>query len=179
MYEPEPELIRAAGEGDPEAFEQLVLAYQAQVWRFLRHLLGDAALAEDVTQETFVRVYRNLGSFRARAKFSTWLFSVARNAGIDALRARQRRARLAAMLGRRGEATALGGELKVEVDAALASLSPKLRQAFVVVEALGLSYREAADALGVPEGTVKSRVFHARERLVTWMSEAEAVADDH
>jgi RNA polymerase sigma-70 factor (ECF subfamily) len=178
VYEPDPDVIYAAGAGDVAAFEELVRAYQLHVWRFLRHLLGDPALAEDVTQETFVRVYRELGSFRFRSKFSTWVFQVARNAGIDALRSRQRRARLATALETQVRSTLHGGELRVEVEAALQSLAPRLREAFVLVEALGLTYREASEALGVPEGTVKSRVFHARERLVTWMTAGEEMADD-
>jgi RNA polymerase sigma-70 factor (ECF subfamily) len=71
-----------------------------------------------------------------------------------------------------------GNELRVEIEAALQSLSPKLREAFVLIEALGLTYREAGRAIGVPEGTVKSRVFHAREQLVSWMSATEEIADD-
>ncbi len=174
MYEPDPALIRAASGGDTAAFEELVRAYQAHVWRFLRHLLGDAALAEDVTQETFVRVYRKLETFRFRSKFSTWVFSVARNAGIDALRSRRRREHLVTVLAPRAHDVDSGGELGFEIESALQSLNPKLREAFVLIEALGLSYREAGLTLGVPEGTVKSRVFHAREQLVSWMSAGES-----
>lgn len=178
MYEPDPEVIRAAGAGDTVAFEELVRAYQSHVWRFLRHLLGDPALAEDITQETFVRVYRKLETFRFRSKFSTWVFSVARNAGIDALRSRQRREQLLTVVAQRTRGSVAGIELGLEIEAALQSLSPKLREAFVMIEALGLTYREAGGALGVPEGTVKSRVFHAREQLVVWMSAGEGIADE-
>ncbi|MEX0863518.1 MAG: sigma-70 family RNA polymerase sigma factor [Acidimicrobiia bacterium] len=178
MYEPDPELIRAAGAGDTAAFEELVRAYQSHVWRFLRHLLGDPALAEDITQETFVRVYRKLETFRFRSKFSTWVFSVARNAGIDALRSRQRREQLLTVVAQRTRDSVAGIELGLEIEAALQSLSPKLREAFVMIEALGLTYREAGGALGVAEGTVKSRVFHAREQLVVWMSAGEGTADE-
>jgi RNA polymerase sigma-70 factor (ECF subfamily) len=177
LHEPDPELIRAAGAGDIAAFEELVRAYQAHVWRFLRHLLGDPGLAEDVTQETFVRVYRKLSSFRFRSKFSTWIFSVARNAGIDAIRSRQRQDRISTAMETQVRITSPGGELGVEIEAALQSLSPKLREAFILVEALGLTYREAGRAIGVPEGTLKSRVFHAREHLVSWMTNGE-LADD-
>lgn len=178
MYEPDQELIRAAGAGDMAAFEELVRAYQSYVWRFLSHLLGDPALAEDVTQETFVRVYRKLETFRFRSKFSTWVFSVARNAGVDALRSRQRRERLLTVVAQRTRDSVAGAEMGVEIEAALQSLSPKLREAFVLIEAVGLTYNEAGGALGVPEGTVKSRVFHAREQLVSWMSAGEGVADE-
>ncbi|HEY6415185.1 MAG TPA: sigma factor, partial [Acidimicrobiales bacterium] len=70
MEEPEPALIRAAGAGDLAAFEQLVRAYQEPVWRFLRRLLGDAGVAEDVAQETFLRVFRRLPTFTFEARFS-------------------------------------------------------------------------------------------------------------
>jgi RNA polymerase sigma-70 factor (ECF subfamily) len=178
VYEPDPEVIRAAGAGDTNAFEELVRAYQSHVWRFLRHFLGDAALAEDITQETFVRVYRRLDTFRFRSKFSTWVFQVARNAAIDALRSRQRRDRLLSVLEPRVTDPIRGNELRIELEAALQSLSPKLREAFVMVEGLGLSYREAAGALRIPEGTVKSRVHHARQQLVTWMRAGEDMANE-
>lgn len=167
MEEPDPRTIRAAARGDLAAFERLVRAYQGQVWRFLRHLLGDPTLAEDVTQETFLRVYRRLASFGFRSKFSTWVFSVARNAGIDALRARERRARLVGELAppEPGRDPSAGAEIA----ASIAALSPKLREAFVMVEVLGFSYREVGEAVGAPEGTIKSRVFRARTQLVAWM----------
>ena len=178
MYEPDPELIRAAADGDTTAFEELVHAYQAHVWRFLRHLLGDPSLAEDVTQETFIRIFRKLGTFRFRSKFSSWVFQVARNAGIDAIRARGRRESLVKTVERGARVSVPSEELRVEIEAALQSLTPKLREAFVLVEALGLTYREAGTALRVPEGTVKSRVFHAREKLVSWLTADEEVADE-
>lgn len=165
--EPDPRTVRAAAAGDVPAFEALVHAYQAHVWRFLRHLLGDPSLAEDCTQETFLRIHRRLGSFRYDSNFSTWVFTVARNAGIDALRARQRRERLIdALPAPRPEKDA---SRRTEVGAALASLSDTLRESFLLVEVLGLTYREAGEAAGAPEGTMKSRVFRAREQLVAWM----------
>ncbi len=173
LYEPEPETIRAAARGDQQAFAEIVRGLQAPVWRFLRHLVGDAALAEDLTQETFIRVYRKLGSFRHRAKFSTWVFQIARNAGIDEIRSRERRSRLVRVLRPDRPAVRSGPETGVEVQAALTELSPKLREAFLMVEVLGLTYREAGGALGVPEGTVKSRVHHARAALVAWLEAAE------
>jgi RNA polymerase sigma-70 factor (ECF subfamily) len=176
--EPDPAAIRAAMAGDLAAFEQLVRAYQTPVWRFLRHLLGDPELAEDITQETFIRLYQRLPSFAFRSKFSTWVLQVARNAGIDALRGRQRRDRLLAAVpppASRGSAP----EQRAELAAAIASLRPKLREALLVVEVLGLTYREAAVVLGAPEGTVKSRVFQARERLSAWAAaDEERQADD-
>jgi RNA polymerase sigma-70 factor (ECF subfamily) len=172
VEEPGPGTIRAAAAGDRAAFEALVRAYQAPVWRFLTHLLGDRALAEDVTQETFLRVHRKLSTFRAGSTFSTWVFQIARNAGIDAVRTRGRQLRLVAAIPRPRP----GGDPhpRTELAAALADLSPLLREALLVVEVLGLTYREAGAVLGVPEGTVKSRVFLARERLTAWLRDEEA-----
>lgn len=166
MDEPEPAVVRAAMDGDLAAFERLVRGYQAHVWRFLRHLLGDAALAEDVTQETFLRLYQRLPTFAGRSKFSTWVFRVARNAGVDALRAARRQDRLLAALP--PPPPGLPPDARVEALAAVASLTPKLREALLLVEVFGFTYREAAGVLAVPEGTVKSRVFQARVRLAAW-----------
>ncbi len=154
------------------AFEQLVRAYQQHVWRFLRRLLGDATVAEDVAQETFLRVFRRLPTFTFEAKFSTWVFQVARNAGIDELRSRGRRKRLASVLPPPGPSTA-PPEARAEIEAALASLPVDLREAVVLVEVLGLRYHEVARVLGVPEGTVKSRMFSARSRLHRWSTADE------
>jgi RNA polymerase sigma-70 factor (ECF subfamily) len=172
VEEPEPRTIRAAAGGDLAAFESLVRAYQAQVFRFVRHLVGEAGLAEDITQETFLRVYRRLGSFRFQSKFSTWLFQVARNAATDELRRRQRRARLAEVAPAPDPPSA--PDARAELRAALADLPPALRESLVLVEVFGFPYRDVADVLGVPVGTVKSRVFHARQRLHVWRGDHQA-----
>ena len=175
MEEPEPDTLRAAMACDTAAFEELVRLYQAPVWRFLRHLVGDADLAEDLTQETFLRAYRQLSRFRSRSKFSTWLFQIARNAAVDAQRGDARRRRLGQRLVAPRDVPSPAAAH--EIDAALASLSPRLREALVVVEVLGFPYRRAAEMLSVPEGTVKRRVFDARKRLAVWMAEGEERAD--
>jgi len=171
LEEPRPDVIRAAAAGDVAAFESLVRLYSPQLWRFLRRMLGDAMLAEDVAQETFVRVHRNLSGFAFESKFSTWVFRVARNAALDALRRETRRRRLTAILPARG--VTAPPDAAVELQQAVQELPPLLREALLTVEVLGLTYREAADMLGAPEGTVKSRVFHARARLVAWLDAGE------
>lgn len=175
MEEPEPALVRAAAAGDLAAFELLVRAYQEPVWRFLRRLLGDAGVAEDVAQETFLRVFRRLPTFAFEAKFSTWVFQIARNAGVDELRSRQRRISLASLAPPPPPAVGMA-EARAEIDAALASLPVDLREAILLIEVLGLRYHEVARVLGVPEGTVKSRVFSARTRLHSWSTADEEKA---
>ena len=177
MEEPDPKVIRSAAAGDDAAFTTIMRAAQPHVWRFLRHMMGDEELAADVTQETFVRVHRALGGFRHQARFSTWLFHIARNAALDEQRRGARRRKLdGAIIGLRSTGDA---SLGAEVQAALASLSPRLREAFVLVEAFGQPYQEAAEVLGVPIGTVKSRVFRARLELVHWFTEEEASERGH
>lgn len=175
MEEPDPRIIRAAAAGDEAAFTALMRSAQPHVWRFLRHLLGNDDQAADVTQETFVRVHAALGRFRHQARFSTWLFAIARNAAVDEQRRGARRQRLQLALGRPRPAS--DASLGSEVRAALASLSPRLREAFVLVEVFGQPYQDAAEVLGVPVGTVKSRVFRARLELVRWFEEDEALRD--
>lgn len=166
MEEPDPELIRAAANGDQAAFATLVRAYQALVWRFLCRLLRDRALAEDVTQETFIRVFIKLPSFEFRSKFSTWVFAVARNAGIDAIRARSRADRLAQRVARDSSPVVASPPAQVDLEMAIAALPARLQEAFLLVEIVGLRYEETAEVLRVPVGTVKSRLHHARKALV-------------
>jgi RNA polymerase sigma factor (sigma-70 family) len=176
VEEPDPVLVRAAAAGDLDAFDALVRLYQQPVWRFLCHLVRDQALAEDLAQETFLRAFRKLDGFAHQSRFSTWLFQIARNAGIDALRRRDRDSRLLEVVPVAG--TRPSPEAGAEIGAGLAALSPKLREAVLVVEVLGYRYREAAVILGVPEGTVKSRVHAAREQLVAWFDAGQEAGDD-
>lgn len=176
MHEVDPAVVRAAASGDLDAFEELVRTFQAPVWRFIRDLVGDRHLAEDLTQETFVRAYTKLPSYGFRARFSTWLFQVARNVAIDALRARARRARLLEAV--RPLSDAPGPDVANELQAALLALPVKLREALLLVEVLGMTCVEAGNVVGVPEGTVKSRLFHARKRLVEWFAAGEEVSGE-
>ena len=171
MHEPDPATIRAAAAGDLGAFEVLVREHQATVIRFVRHLVGDAH-ADDVAQETFIRVHRRLGSFAFRSRFTTWLLQVARNAAVDELRGRARRERLA--LAAPLPAPPSSPDDRAELHAALASLSPTIVEALVLVEVFGYGYEDAGKLLGVPTGTVKSRVFQARRKLHEWGEAAEA-----
>lgn len=169
MEEPQPGTIDDAIGGDEDAFAALVRPLELPVWRFLVRMLGDAALAEDVAQETFIRVYRKLGTFRRGSRFSTWVFQIARNAAIDAIRHRDRRHRLADRAAERTPTRVEPSEWEVELEAAVFELPPRLREPFVLIDVAGLTYREAGEVLGIPEGTVKSRVFHARQRLTAWI----------
>lgn len=176
MEEPEPETVRAAMAGDTGSFEELVRMYQAPVWRFLRHLVGDPVAAEDLAQETFLRAYRHLPGFAFRARFSTWLFQIARHAALDAARSEERRTRLWARAP--APPPPSSPDAVIEIDAMLAALPAPLREALVVVEVLGFPYKRAAQLLDVPEGTVKRRVFDARRRMAAWSAAGEGRAGE-
>lgn len=163
--------VALAAGGDIAAFERLVRAMQGRVWRYLVHLVGDPSLAEDLTQEVFVRAHRKLDSLREPRSFVSWVMVMARNAAYDAGRSKMRRP-----LHLVGDDTDALGQVSpdphigMEVYDALERLDPDLREAIVLVGVIGLTYSEAAEAIGVPEGTAKSRVFRARKALMKSLS---------
>ena len=162
MQDPDPRTLDRARRGDLGAFEDLVRAYQADVWRFAYHFTRDRALAEDVTQEAFLRAFRFLKGFRGDSRFTSWLFRIARNCAMDALRARKVHLE-------KEPPPPVGPtdpQARIELHAALDAVSHEHRDAFLLIEVFGLSYREAADVLGVRVGTVKSRMHRARAAMV-------------
>jgi RNA polymerase sigma-70 factor, ECF subfamily len=166
-------LVRAARNGDREAFMQLVRAHQAGVRAFAHGLVGDRMLAEDIAQEAFLRAWRGLAAFRGDAGFATWLYAITRRAALDQLRRPALRTvpvdQAAALADRRAGDPVLRGDL----ERALQALEPVQREAFLLVVVLGLSYQEAGDLMGCPAGTVASRVFRARTRLAAALSVRE------
>jgi RNA polymerase sigma-70 factor (ECF subfamily) len=153
-------LARAAG-GDASAFATLYERHAPSVMAFVWHLTWDRTAAEDAVQETFLRVWRAAGRFRAGARLEPWLFRIARRAAYDARR-RRREAPLGEVArGTPADATARGAEAARALREAVDGLRERLRLAFVLVRLEGRSYAEAAALLDVPEGTVKSRVAAA------------------
>jgi RNA polymerase sigma-70 factor (ECF subfamily) len=165
VEDPHPRVVAEARRGDAAAFEELVRIYQADIWRLCFHLLGSRTLADDVTQDAFVRAYRFLPRFRGDAKFSTWLFSIARNCALDELRRAGRRKRIDASLQAEPDRYAPEATLGIEVREAVAGLALDLREPLVMIDVMGQSYAEVAEAMRLPLGTVKSRVHRARQLL--------------
>jgi RNA polymerase sigma-70 factor (ECF subfamily) len=170
--------VEAARRGDRDAFNRLVIRYQSLVYNLAYRTLGNREDAADVTQETFFSAYRHLEEFHGRA-FKRWLLRIAVNACYDLLRRRRRRpsVSLEELLGaeeapldlpareRGPELAALDAETAAAVQRGLLRLPEEQRLVVVLCDVQGLSYEEAADALGVPIGTVRSRLSRARARL--------------
>jgi len=170
--------VQLAAAGERDAFDELVRRHQTRTYNFVRAMVGDAADAEDLTQEIFIRAYRAIGRFRGDSAFRTWLFRIATNAARTHLGRRGRwRALWPRPAGGDDEAAAgrddppSGENLESDIvrrdaiDRALATLSPELRAAVTLRDVEGLEYREIARALDIPIGTVESRIFRARQRL--------------
>lgn len=172
MVEAEPgdtTLIESARSGDRLAFERLMRAHLDAVYGHALRFFGDQATAEDAAQEVWVKVYRSLGDFDGRAAFSTWLYRVTRNVCLDMFRRGKRQASPLDPLelpqtptGEFADAAATS----VDMERAVAALPPEDRDAFNAVALFGLTYADAGTVLGVPAGTVKSRVFRARRTLI-------------
>jgi RNA polymerase sigma-70 factor (ECF subfamily) len=167
--ENEIELITRAQQGDRRAFGQLVRRHREGVVNVVYRMYGDANLAEDAAQEAFIRAWQNLPSYRPRSPFRNWVYRIATNAALDALR-REREAvdidALALASSDNGpEAVVEGAERGERVRQAVLALPPASRAVLVLREYEGLSYREIAETLGIPMGTVMSRLNYARNRL--------------
>ena len=178
LDDPDGELVERWQGGDIQAFETLVRRHEARIFRMLFRMLGTREEAEDATQETFLSLHRHGHRFRREARFSTFLYRVAANAALNRRRslgrARTRQQALAVRQAggtdlpsspRDPEGAARGAEVQMAVQAALATLPPDLRMAVVLYDIEGQSYREIADALEIPEGTVKSRIHRGRQAL--------------
>lgn len=176
-------LLRFRSAGDEGAFESLVHRYEQELFSYLRRYLGNAEMAEDVFQAAFLQVYLKKEGFEEGRRFRPWLYTIATNQAIDAQR-RNRRHRMVSLDQRTGgdddvgtllemlagrDQTAdermAGEEAKQWVRAAVDDLPDTLKSALVLVYHQGMKYREAADVLGIPVGTVKSRLHSALLKL--------------
>jgi RNA polymerase sigma-70 factor (ECF subfamily) len=166
---PDQELIAASMDGDRSAFGALVLRYRRLVFGIAYRMCADEGLADDVAQETFVRAWEKLGSFRPEGNWRGWICRIASNLTIDALRRQQPRVDIAALSlpasGQGPESHVLRDERTAAVRSAILRLPVHARVALVLREYEGMTYAEIAEALDIPLGTVKSRLNDARRRL--------------
>ncbi len=166
------ELVDQVARGEEDALQELFIRYAGRVGRFARTLTGREDLAEEVVQETFLALWNGAGSFAGRAQVSTWLLGIARNQAHAALRKEAKGARLGSVPSElpdpREEAQHEARTARVR--RALERLPAEQREVVFLAFYEGLSYRDIAEALGVPEGTVKSRMHHAKRKLMEVLS---------
>jgi RNA polymerase sigma-70 factor (ECF subfamily) len=170
LPQPDFPLLRKAQRGDERAFATIVRTYEQPVYNYVLRLVGDRALAEDLTQEVFLRVYQGLPGFSLRSRFTTWLFQVTKNRVLDELRAIERRPRAVIALEDIPPLEVLDQpiERSEAIDAvwrAVATLNVDLKMALLLRDVVGLSYTEIADALEITLATVKWRIYKAREEV--------------
>ena len=176
-------LVQRTVAGDPRAYELLVVKYQRRIERLIGRMVRDTDLVQDIAQETFIRAYRALGQFRGDAQFYTWLYRIAVNTAKKALVDLRRDPVVTETALRNDdedETSAVANELTTEetpetvlaakeiataVNQAMLALPEELRQAVTLREIEGLSYEEIAEAMNCPIGTVRSRIFRAREAI--------------
>ena len=179
------QLVARAKGGDPKAFEMLVVKYQRRIERLIARMVRDVDLVQDIAQESFIRAYRALPQFRGDSAFYTWLYRIAVNTAKKALVDLKRdplvtesaragmnddddetsRVERELTDGETPEAVLASKEIAHAVNAAIEALSEDLRQAITLREIEGLSYEEIAELMNCPIGTVRSRIFRARESI--------------
>jgi RNA polymerase sigma factor (sigma-70 family) len=165
------DVLREVVDGDRAALERLYQRYERPLFRYLLSLTRERGLVEEILQDTFVAVWRSAGTYQARSAVRIWLFGIARRQAHNVLRRRRRDSidldgvEAAIDAGATPEGQALARERRADLAAAVASLPAVQRETLGLIFVEGLSYREAAEVLGVPEGTVKSRLNHARQAL--------------
>ncbi len=170
LQQPELAVLRRAQKGDARAFSLIVRAYETRVFNYVLRIVGNRQLAEDLTQEVFLRVYQGLPGFSLRCRFTTWLFQVTKNRVLDELRASERRPRSTITLDDAPPLEALDApfERTEAIDAvwrAINALNADLKLALLLRDVAGLSYNEIADSLEVTLATVKWRIYKAREEV--------------
>ncbi|MEQ8953111.1 MAG: RNA polymerase sigma factor RpoE [Gammaproteobacteria bacterium] len=174
------QLVDRALAGDNRAFNLLVLRYQSRVAALISRFIHDSAEVEDVCQEAFIKAYRALALFRGDSAFYTWLYRIAVNTAKNHLVSRNRRPPASDIDVDEAEITEIGAvlreienpesslateKLREAIDAAIAELPEDLRTAFTLREFSGLSYEDITEVMDCPVGTVRSRIFRAREAI--------------
>ena len=175
--DPDLELVRLAQANDVRAFEALVVKYQRRVARHVARYLKSAADVEDAVQETFIRAYRGLAAFRGDSAFYSWLYRIAANVAIRHLERQPQHMLLGddapeervdafepgVSDSQQPERTLIAAQIADTVQRALAKLQPDLAEALLLYEVESKPYAEIATMLGIPIGTVRTRIFRARE----------------
>lgn len=177
----EPALVAGARRGDLRAFERLVDRYRLRAVRLAAAILHSREDAEDAAQEAFVRAFRSISSFRGDGRFYTWLYHIVLSVCLNRLKTERRRKALSQEAGRPACSTSGPEEdvaLRMLIGSLLSEMTPAMRGALVLREVEGLEYEEISRALGIPAGTVRSRLNAARERFRTLYDKAAREASN-
>lgn len=192
--EEERAVILRVQQGDANAFEALVTAYQKQVYNLALRTVGNTEDAADLSQEAFLRAYRSIGSFRGDSKFSVWLYRLTTNICIDFLRSKGRKPTVSLTVENDDEETEeldVADErfdpeeqyqrkaLRQAVQRGLSQLPEEFRTILILREVEGMRYDEIAELLHLEEGTVKSRLFRARNRLCDFLKQDGNLPDSY
>lgn len=176
----DPELVAAARAGSQDAYYELVQRFQRPLYALIARMVRDAALAEDLSQEVFVKAFRSLASYDPSRKFSSWLFKIAHNTAIDQLRRRTLDTEplegdgeedpgpahtLHSPLSETPEALSQRGELRAAIEGAIEGLRPEYREVVLLRFQEGMSYEEIVEITELPLGTVKTFLHRARKQL--------------
>ncbi len=169
------ELIDQVRAGDLRSFEELIDRYRNQVFNFVYRILGSRDEAEDILQDAFMKVYQHLPRYKKQSKFSSYLFTIAHNLSMNRVNYRKRSQmkldtlaqsdREMSVTDRTPDAQLRENEIAIVVHRAIEKLPPKYRAALVLSEFEGFSYKQISDVLNCSVGTVKSRIFRARDLL--------------
>lgn len=165
LYMDESDLVRKAQEGDVEAFEALVGVYKARVYSVACQIAGNRDDAEDICQESFIKLYRNIRAYSSNHKFTTWLFRLVTNTAVDHLRKQKKSRRLPVEAGLPDRSQASDSDLKLTLDRILKKVSPKQRMAFVLRDLQGFPLCEVAQILGCSGVTARVHLHKARTRI--------------
>ena len=170
LQQPDLALLRKAQRGDERAFAVILRSYETPVFNYVLRMVGDRPLAEDLTQDIFLRVFQALPRFSLRCRFTTWLFQVAKNRVLDELRARERKPQSPVAVDDLPQLDVVDAPLErlEAIDAvwrAVGALNPDLKMALLLRDVVGLPYNEIADSLEITLATVKWRIYKAREEV--------------
>jgi RNA polymerase sigma-70 factor (ECF subfamily) len=186
-------LVKSFSEGRVEAFEELIRRYQVKIVNFIYRAIGDFQRAEELTQETFMRVFRTGTRFDSRYRFSTWIYTIAKNLSSNELRDRSRNpesynireadwpgdgsfvAELVSARTLEPHQVLTSREMKASLETAMSSLDPDLRMALVMKEFDHMTYTEIAHVFNSSAGTVKSWLYRAKRHLATRLKESEVL----
>ena len=176
-------LLRRAQRGEADAFEQLMTPLESLIWRVCWHYTGERETASDCAQEAMIKIWRSLDGYRGDCAFESWVYRIAANCSMDAMRKKKRdRSESIEPLKENGfdpadpepgtEEKVIAAERRRQLRECIARLPEDQRDALVMTQLEGLSYEEAAARLDVSEGTVKSRVNRAKAKLKEWLEES-------